>query len=248
MMSEMNEQSVDVRSPQRPAAAAGFHKPVTPRGGVRLPLSPMAARRVAKGAKGHFSGLLVMGEDEGQAMEVESHTEMVVALVMLARPNVVGLENQVPFGWTDGTGFRRTHYFDFRVNLRDGSRTALIVKANKRLASEDFREETRRIASQVTPDFADRVCVMTEKHIDPIEAHNAELLHSVRRPDPEADSAARRALADVRGSVRVGDLVERTGFRGRGFRAVVRLIRGRELELSRQERIGHGALVRRRAA
>ena len=35
-------------------------------------------------------------DDEGRAMEMESHTEIVIALIMLALFDVVDLENQVP--------------------------------------------------------------------------------------------------------------------------------------------------------
>ena len=123
---------------------------------------------------------------------------------------------------------------------------ALIVKSGNRLKSARFQDETRRIAAQVTPGFADRVCVMTEAHLDPIEVHNAELIHSVRLPDPEVDAAVRRAIAGIAGAVKIDDLVDWIGLGGRGFRAVVRLVRTYELELNIHERIGNDAFVRRR--
>ncbi len=49
------------------------------------------------GVQKHFTGSLVVGDDEGRVMEFESHTEKQTALVMLARRDVVDLENQVPF-------------------------------------------------------------------------------------------------------------------------------------------------------
>ena len=218
----------------------------TPDGGLLLPADPIAGRKIAFGARHHFTGTLVFGENEGQVMEVESHTEMQVALVMLARREVVSLENQVRFPWTDRTGAGRTHYFDFRVSLRDGSRIALFVKSAYRAGNELTKDEMHQIGSQVTPDFADRVSVMTEQHIDPIELHNAELVQAVRLPDPEVDAAARRAVAGMLGAARIGDLVDRIGENGRGFRAVARLIRSHELELATHERITYEALVRRR--
>jgi hypothetical protein len=198
------------------------------------------------GVKKHFTGSIIIGDDEGEEMEFESHIEMQTALVMLARRDVVFLENQIPFKWINQEGTETKHTFDYRVSLRDGSRVALIVKNVKKAAEADWREEMRLLASQVTPAFADRVTIITGRSFDLTELHNAELIQSVRVPDPEADAAARRAIADIAGAVTVNDIVKHTDYAGRGFRAVVRLIRLHELELVRHERISHDALVRRR--
>ena len=200
------------------------------------------------GSKHHFTGALVFGEGAGKTMEIESHTEMQIALVMLARPEVIDLENQLPFRWTDDQNVLRTHYFDFRVTLRDKSRVALIVKSAHKAATATFQATARRIASQVPQAFADRVWVLTEKHLDPVEVHNAELIHAVRVPDPEADAAILSAASGINGAVRIGDLAEQTRLRGRGFWAVVRQIRRHHLVLATHERIAPDAFVRRRAA
>jgi hypothetical protein len=220
----------------------------TPTGALRRPAPPDAARQVAMGARHHFSGTLIVGEDEGTAVDVESHLEMQVALVMLARRDVVHLETQVPCPWVDAAGHARTHYFDFRLMLRDGSRVALIVKPAKTARTARFRETAARIAAQVTPDIADRVCVMTDRHVDPIDLHNAELLHGCRTPDPEVDAAARRMIGGLRGAARIGDLVAALDRGGRGFRAVARLLRSHDLDLVRHERITPEAHVTRRTA
>ncbi|WP_370283506.1 hypothetical protein [Pseudooceanicola sp.] len=242
----MNLQSLQQPVPRSATLEFDVQDEVTQRRGIRLPLPPMAARKVARGAKGHFPGQLVFGE--GQATEVESHTEMLVALVMLARPSVVGLESQVPFRWVDADNVWHTHFFDFRVTLDDGSRRAIMVKASKTLEKMEFWEAARLIAGQVSPDFTERVCVMSSKHLDPVEVYNAELIHSVRPPDPEGERMVRHVLKDVCGSVLVSDIVDAAGLGGRAFRAVVRMIWNRELELVRNERIDHGSHVRWRAA
>lgn len=69
----------------------------THEGNIRLPLPPNGARSFEMGVKQHFSDSLVAGDDEGRQMDVESHTEMLTALVMLARREVVNLESQVRF-------------------------------------------------------------------------------------------------------------------------------------------------------
>lgn len=213
----------------------------------RLPQAPQAARRIKMGVQKHFTGSLVVGDDEGQEMEVESHTEMQTALVVLARRDTVALENQVPFEWADADDKPRVHYFDFRVSHRNGTRTMLVVKNSKTAAKPEFRSEIGRLAGQVTPDVADRVCLITERHLDPIEVHNAELIHSVRQQDPEPEVAIRKVVAKLTGAARIGDLVDAAGYGGRGFRSIVRLIRMGELELISHERIAPNATVRRRA-
>jgi hypothetical protein len=45
--------------------------------------------------------------------------------------------------------------------------------------------------------------------------------------------------------VRVRDLVDHIGLGADGFRAIVRLVRSRELELAERARLTHDALVRR---
>jgi hypothetical protein len=219
----------------------------TPDGGIRLP-RPYTGRKMGMGAKKHFTGSLVHGEDEGQVADVQSHTEMLTALVMLARFEVVGLENQIEFKWTDVDGTLHSHFFDFRVTLRDGRRIALMVKWSTTAQKPAFKEKAARIASQVPPAFADQVLVVTEQHLDPVEVHNAELIYAVRLPEPDVDAAARRAIQGLVGAVKIGDLVAEIGQEGRGFRAVVRLLRTHELKLVGHERIDYESMVCRRVS
>lgn len=220
---------------------------MTPEGNIRLPFPPNGARSFKMGVKQHFTGSLVAGDDEGREIELESNTEMLTALVMLARRDVVNLESQVRFDWTDEGDKATIHTFDFRAYLRNGTRVALIVKNSKDAAELEFRARMRRLASQATPDFADRVCLITDRDLDPVDVHNAELIHSVRLPDPdpEPDAAVRRVVAGITGAARISDIVAASGCGGSGFRAVVRLIRIHELELVTHERIEPGSLVRR---
>ena len=214
-----------------------------------LPSPPDAARPISPKSKGHFTGHLIVGDGGGRVLEVESHLEMTIALILSMRPDVADLENQVPFRWKCAqTSKWKTHFFDFRVNKLDGSRTAIIAKRSKKLACEEFRAESLEIARQITTDFADQVTIMTERDIDPVELHNAAFLHGLREVDPEADSAARRFLARTVGAVPVRDIVAAVDLAGRGFRAVGRLVRNKELELLRKERLAMDTLVMRRAA
>lgn len=95
-------------------------------------------------------------------------------------------------------------------------------------------------------EIADAVSIVTEKHLDPIEVHNAELLHSVRLPDPEPDAAVSRVVAGLTGAAKITDIVATAGCEGAGFQSVVRMIRRHELELASQGYIEPRSLVRRR--
>ena len=122
------------------------------------------------------------------------------------------------------------------------------MKNSRKAAKADFVAEMHCLARQVTSNFADRVSLITEKHLDPIELHNAELIHSVRLADPEPDAAVRAVVANINGAVEIRDLVAAAGVSGRGFLAVVRMIGRHELELITHERIEPEVLVRRRSA
>jgi hypothetical protein len=215
-------------------------------GGIAMPERLQTTRTIAKGRREHFTGQFTFGPDEGRTMDIESNTELRVALVTIARPGVVDLENQVPFKWVKPDGEPATHHFDFRVLMANGWRRAIMVKSEYRRRQSEVQNELAQIAAQVTPDFADEVVVMTERDIDPVELFNAEMMHEMRRTDPEADAVARRVMCEVVASAQVQDLVEAIDLGARGFRAVVRLIRSHELELINKVRIAHEAYVRRR--
>ncbi len=100
--------------------------------GITLPRRLQTTRKIAKGRRAHFTGQFTFGPDEGRTMDAESNTELRVALVTTARPDVVDLENQVPFAWVKPDGTPGTHHFDFRVLMADGMRRAIMVKRKRR--------------------------------------------------------------------------------------------------------------------
>ncbi|MBM3333276.1 hypothetical protein FJY63_01300 [Candidatus Sumerlaeota bacterium] len=215
---------------------------------ITLPLAPRGDRPVQLKSDSHFSGHMVV-RSEGlipQVVEVESHTEMNIGLVLAMRPDVVDVESQVMFGWREPqTGAQKRHFFDFRVSKRNGDRVAVMVKPGRKRFCANFLAQAREIADRVTADFADDVVLMTDRDICPIELHNATFLDSLKEVDPEADAAVRRAMRRIIGARRISDIVSEVGLRGRGFRAVGRLLRGRELVLSPPTRITSEAAVRR---
>lgn len=213
-----------------------------------LPARPVSGRKPAVGAQKHFSCSFVYGPDAGCVMHTESLTEKHVAFALLARPDVVEVKNQVLFTWDAEDDSKKWHHFDLFITKTDGIRVAIMVKYDEKLSFEEFQAEIADIASHVTAEFADRVTIMTEKHLDPVDLHNAKLFKAVRRRDPEVDMAMRDAVSDLVGAAKIGDLVAHTGLGGRGFRSIARLIGARELELQRPMRIDYDTHVIRRAA
>lgn len=213
-----------------------------------LPARPATDRTPGVGAKKHFSCAFVHGPGAGSVMNTDSLTEKRVAFVLQARHDVAGLENQVLFTWGPEDGPKERHIFDFRATMMDGSRVGIMVKYDKKLSDEEFFAKSSRIASNVTPDFADRVTLMTEKHLDPVAVHNATLLNAVRKPDPDADAIMRDMVSNLIGAAKIGDLIAHTGLGGRGFRSIARLIGAHELELHHQARIDYDSYVMKKAA
>jgi hypothetical protein len=228
------------------SASNNFHTAATePQPPVRL----NTTRPINLGEKKHFTCDLVFGPGSGQVMRVESLTEKRIALVLLARLDVAKLENQVPFEWVEKDGSKCIHFFDFRATLANGNRVAIMVKYEKKLEQDDFRAQIARISSQVLPSFANRVTIMTEKDVDPVELYNATLVNSIRGEDPEADAVMREVVASMAGYGKVADLIAHTGLAARGFRSIVRLIGSHEIELRQPTRISYDSQVTvRRAA
>ncbi|WP_417725599.1 hypothetical protein [Salipiger sp.] len=213
-----------------------------------LPARPATDRTPGVGAKKHFSCAFVHGPGAGSVMKTDSLTEKRVAFVLQARADVADLENQVLFTWGPEDGPKERHFFDFRATMTDGSRVAIMVKYDEKLSDEEFFAKSSRIAAEVTADFADRVTLMTEKHLDPVAVHNATLLNAVRKPDPDADAIMRDMVSNLIGAAKIGDLIAHTGLGGRGFRSIARLIGAHELELRGRVRIDYDSHVMRRAA
>jgi len=68
-------------------------------GGIRTP-RPNTGREMGFAAQKHLMGSLVHSEDD--VADVQSHSKMLTALVMLVSRDVVRLENQVEVKWIEG--------------------------------------------------------------------------------------------------------------------------------------------------
>jgi hypothetical protein len=212
---------------------------------TKLPSESSGARKILKSSAVRASGQIVFGTNPGRLVQLDSELEYKVALILSVKPDLADLHEQVCFQWLDHTGKSRSHFFDFVTACKSGKRTGVIVKEASRLKSERLQREIRMIGAQAVTGFVDRVIVVTQRDIDPVDLHNAKLLHEVRHADLEADQAAETATTGLVGAVTVADLTAAIAMGSRGFRALARLIRRQTLVLLHHEIVTHSSLVRR---
>jgi hypothetical protein len=218
----------------------------TPGDGYRLPEPSLASRSIAKSSRNHFNGYLIDDLGSGRKIRTESHLELNVLLVLLMRPNIASVVEQLPpIRYCDAKGTWQTHCFDFLATHRDGTRLAIAVKPWKHARRHDMAGRLACVARYMPEGFADRIQLITERHLDPVDVHNAWLLHGVRHPEPDVDALAVAATAAIEGAVRLQDLVDAIGMAGRGMRALLRLVRAGRLSPVAHERLTHETYVKR---
>lgn len=213
----------------------------------RGPLPSRAARAIAKMSKGHNVCEAVLGDEPGRCFVFESNLEKRVGITTYYRHDVVDLYEQAPaFEWVDNqTGEVQAHHLDFVVTFRSGLRLGLIVKPEALVEAGDWRRKAQCIADCMPKALADKVGVVSERSLDPVEEFNCFWFHDVRRADPEADAKAEALARDQVGAVRLADLRDQLGLQGRGFRALVRQIKRQNLRLVRHQKIGLDSFVAR---
>ncbi|AXQ95512.1 hypothetical protein LV780_18070 [Cereibacter azotoformans] len=197
---------------------------ILPSGKFRLPLPSTADRDVPIASKGHFTGHVVMGSGPGRVSLTESHLETEGFLCLQYRPDVREIFEQVGFEWHDENGEVFDHYFDCVAVHTDGSEVAYTFKAS-RYATPAFLTKMGMIKAQAMErGFVDDVRLVVKEDLDPVELHNAWLLHGMRHPDPEADTRAAAAVGALDGVAGLDELTRRIGLGSRGLRALFRLI------------------------
>lgn len=212
---------------------------------TKLPSESSGARKILKSSAVRASGQIVFGTNPGRLVQLDSELEYKVALILSVKPDLADLRDQVCFNWFDETGKSHKHFFDFVTTSTSGEKTAVMVKEVSRLKNERLQREIKTISAQAVPDFVDRVIVVTQRDINQIDIHNAKLLHEVRHADPDADQAAEAVTSSLIGAAAIADLTAAINMGSRGFRALVRLIRSRCLELLHHEILSYETMVRR---
>lgn len=210
----------------------------------RFPQPSTAKRRISHGTAS-CAGHIVVETTDGLEIVIgsESHEELICYTCIAVDPSTFSMHEQVPFVWTDETGKKRKHWFDLIVERNDEVVIAYSVKPKGR-ATDDFLDELQVIGSQAVSDgLVKDVRVLNAQDFDETTIWNAKFLLATRRPDPAADEAARAVVRDLSGTATLDDLIDRTGFEGRGFHALLRLIRAGHLGVLDSARLDRNAIV-----
>ena len=190
-----------------------------------LPRPTRATRLPALRSKGSSRGAIV-GGNPSRIYVYESSLERKLLALLLTSTSVIDIWDQPPaVFFMKENGRRCRHIFDFLVTMSCGEKVAVAVKPEKRVARRGFDRTMKHVAQQLDRRFADRVVIVTEEYLDPALVHDAELaLFYSREEDLEADQAIDVVTAGLVGKMTVNDVVTLTGFGGRAFRALVRLV------------------------
>ncbi|WP_282603994.1 hypothetical protein [Paracoccus sp. PARArs4] len=208
------------------------------------PAGSRAARAIPKSSQGHFVGEFVFGAEHPRRVRFESLLEFKVALCTVYRPRFVDLEEQIaPISFRRPDGDIGYHYLDYRVTFEGGIRLGMVVKPSYRAEQPAFIANVRAIAAAAVPDVVDRLTVVTERHIHPVEFWNAQLFHAARRPVQEEDRIIDRLASRLRAPVVIEDLMTQGRHDGVILFGIARTIQRGGLKLLRKERIELHALV-----
>jgi hypothetical protein len=211
---------------------------------VWYPPAPTKASRLpALRSRGSSRGVIV-GSDN-QARVYESFLEARAMLVLMSRKDVAQIVEQQRVTFRDDRGVLRWHVFDFLVTKTNGERIAVAVKPAEVAEKRGLALTLKDIAGRITRSFADRVVLMTERSMDRATEFNAALFHSaLHYPTGELDTAVDRIVSGLTAPATIHEIAKATGFSGRAFWSVVRLIDLGVLTLVRHAKITHRTLVR----
>tara|TARA_Y100000815_G_C13170306_1_gene435314 strand:- start:76 stop:762 length:687 start_codon:yes stop_codon:yes gene_type:complete len=191
------------------------------------PLPSRATRKVLHRSKASGPGAMVArlkAHTRPVTVDYESGLEGRTAHLLAARRDIFDLRSQPPFvEYIDDAGRNRKHVFDFLATLDSGLRIAVAVKPWQRVIQRRFDEELKLVAEAMPARFAERVLLVTDRHINKTAARNATLFNLFwLHPDDEADARVLSVAKMMGETFRLGDLMEKSNLGSRAFTAVVR--------------------------
>lgn len=100
-------------------------------------------------------------------LQFESALEYAFLCLTLVRDDIQHIWDQPPVvHYVGADGRTAKHIFDFLVTKADGERIAVAVKPMQRVIARNFLSELERIAAATPKQFADRVMLITDQHLD----------------------------------------------------------------------------------
>lgn len=195
-----------------------------------FPKSSQSMRKISHGTAS-CAGHLVFEEVDGTEVIIgtESHEELICYTCIAIDPQTAKMQEQVKFLGVDRQGKDQLRWLDLVVTTKAGFVTAYSVKPVGRI-SDAFVLDLEVLAEQAFAlGLVDDVRILSKSDFDETTIFNAKFLIAVRRPDPEADIAAREVARRLSGAASLSELTDQTGFDGRGFHALLRLVRSGHL-------------------
>lgn len=208
------------------------------------PAPSRAMRSIPKASQGHFVGEFVFGTSKPQRVGFESLLEFQTAMCTVYRPGFVDLEEQLaPVAFRKSNGKIGYHFLDFRATFQSGVRIGMAVKPSSKAGIAAFNAKMRAIKEVATTTAVDKLVVVTERHIDPVELANAKLFHAARRTVPEEDDVVAEIVRHLRLPVRIEHIVRTGRSDGVTLFGVARFIHRGGLNLLEKEKINVGTMV-----
>lgn len=180
-----------------------------------------------------------------RVIRLESHLEYKVALTFLASANVADLAEQPPArSFIDASGKSFAHTFDFLVTFNDGRRFYLYVKPWAIVQKRSLQSILKLMTEQLDQRDADGILLVTDRDINPVALHNAELLQAgLNSNKPDVEAQLDQICSTLKSAIAIKDLAEMCGGARIAFRTVVRFIALRKLFPLEKGRIEPTSLV-----
>lgn len=212
----------------------------------KTPAKSRAVRKIPKASKGHFVGELVYNNSNGQPQRLgfASLTEFRAGICLIYRDDFADIEEQLaalPFNHPNGSP--SVHYFDFRFTTKGGQRICISVKPERIAKTYMYTATINAVKTAAAGNICDAVATVTERNINPIQLHNAQLFHAARNPEPALDTEIIEALKMLDGPVSIDHFLADIGIFGRGFFSVARAIRFGHARLFMPEKIRGKTLI-----
>lgn len=151
-----------------------------------------ATRSISRRSKASLRGALVAklpGFARPRVIQFESALEYAFLCLLLVRTDIHHIWDQpTAVRYTDAGGRPATHVFDFLVTTTGGERIAVAIKPMQRVIQQNFVSELERIATATPKQFADRVSLITDQHLDRRAA--AEAARQLARSRPSLTEVA----------------------------------------------------------
>ena len=151
-----------------------------------------ATRAISRRSKASLRGALVVklpGFERPRIVQFEGALEYAFLCLMLVRTDIHHIWDQpTAVQYADASGLPAKHVFDYLVTTTCGERVAVAIKPMQRVIQQNFVSELERVAAATPKQFADRVMLITDQHLDRRAA--AEAARQLARSRPSFTEVA----------------------------------------------------------